>query len=74
MHVFAKRGMHATSLILTTLLTELLGQRVFEKDLSSICCRGAEKKQKERREKQRRRENHYLKIKQKKGEKFTYFL
>lgn len=33
---------------LTSLLTELLGQSILEKDLSSMCCRGSEREKRER--------------------------
>lgn len=34
------RGMHVV--LLTSLLTELLGQSILEEDLSSVCCCGSE--------------------------------
>lgn len=35
------RGVYVLSLLLTSLLTELLGESIFENDLSSMCCCGS---------------------------------
>lgn len=40
-------------LLLTSLLTELLGQSVFENDLSSMCCCGSERERNMKRERER---------------------
>lgn len=49
-----KRNIPVLSLLLTSLLAELLGQRILKNDLSSMCCCGSGK-EKDRREKVKER-------------------